>query len=119
MKEKFTQIPSTIIIDNNLDLYEFRILSYLISCSKNGVCFPGIIDIANKTSISKTTVKDRIGRLEAKKYIAKTTRTIGNGKKTSNLYKLNKKLIVTKEYRPEEKIDVELYDYDWLNEGEN
>lgn len=121
MNERFTQVPNQLIIDKNLDAYEFRILSYLISCSsKDGICFPGKKDIAEKTFISESHVKRKLKSLEENKYIKKTNRTIGSGKKTTNLYKLHKKLIVTKEYRGEEneKQSVELYDYDWINENE-
>lgn len=120
MNERFVQIIKTMITDTNLDAYEYRILSYLISCSKDGKCFPSKNTIVNELQMSKSVVKSRLENLTTKKYIYKTNRVLGTGKKTSNLYTLDKKLIVTKEYREEDKENqsVELYDYDWINNKE-
>lgn len=120
MNERFVQITKSMITDTNLDTYEYRILSYLISCSKDGKCYPSQNTIAKELKISGSLVKTRLESLTTKKYIYKTNRVLGTGKKTSNLYTLDKKLIVTKEYREEEKENqsVELYDYDWINKEE-
>lgn len=114
------QIIKLMITDKNLDAYEYRILSYLISCSKDSKCFPSQNKIACELNISKSLVKKRLENLNAKKYVFKTNRVLGTGKKTSNLYTINPKLIVTKEYREDnEPRDVELFDYDWLNTRED
>lgn len=120
MNEKFVQIIKPMITDTNLDAYEYRILSYLISCSKDGKCFPSQNKIAKELNMSKSLVKVRLDNLTNKKYIYKTNRIIGTGKKTSNLYMINEKLIVKKEYREDnEPHDKELFDYDWLNARED
>ena len=120
MNGKFTVLVTSLITDLNLDSFEYRILSYLISCSKDGQCFPSVETISEKTGIGISTVKSRLKKLVAKKYITQSNRTIGSGKKTSNIYTINQKYLVVREARYEDTkvANEELFDYDWLNGNE-
>lgn len=115
MNGKFVIILKRLVADPNIDVYEYRILSYLISCSKDGECFPSQGDISDKTGIPISTVKRKLDSLISKKYISKSNRTIGSGKRTSNIYTINHKYLVTREARYENNIENTLFDYDWLN----
>lgn len=130
MDEKFTQIKNKLIILNIHDK-AFRIACYLISCSKNGICYPSEYDIAEKLHISRNKVRDYLGELEKYKVITIEKRVIGTGKKAPSKYTISKDYLVprktkqqqlnelTEEFMQErEQIQkVELFDYDWL-EGE-
>ncbi len=117
MNGKFVIILKELVTDPRIDAYEYRILSYLISCSKDGECFPSHGDISDKTGIPVSTVKRKLDSLISKKYISKSNRTIGSGKRTSNIYTINKKYLVTREarYETNEKQE-ELFDYDWIGD---
>lgn len=130
MDEKFTQIRNKLIIS---DIHEkaFRIACYLISCSKNRICYPSEYKIAEDLHISRNKVHEYLKELEEKKIISKETRIIGKGKKASSKYIISKDYVVPKRKKQKkleqlidelygeqhEKREVkELFDYDWLNE---
>lgn len=116
MNGKFVIILKELVTDPKIDAYEYRILSYLISCSKDGECFPSHGDISDKTGIPVSTVKRKLDSLISKKYISKSNRTIGSGKRTSNIYTINHKYLVTREARYENEKQEELFDYDWIGD---
>lgn len=120
MKSYFTQIKNELILDKNISAVEYRILNLLIAYSNNGLAFPSYRKISEKLGISKETTKRAINNLEKKDYILKENRIIGSGKKTSNCYYISEKVMIAKkDYLKEAKEEIkniELFDYDWLEE---
>lgn len=128
MDEKFSQIKNKLIIS---DIHEkaFRIACYLISCSKNRVCYPSEYKIAEDLHLSRNTVHEYLKELESKKIITIEKQFIGKGKKAPSKYTISKEYVVSKmskqkrfeqlikELHDEPEIK-ELFDYDWLNEEE-
>lgn len=128
MNDKFTQIKNILI---TLDIHDksFRILCYLIACSKNRTCYPSEYMIANELSISRNKVHECLLELENKKIIKIEKRTLGKGKNVSNKYFINEKYIVTKKDKEklianldeDIKSDItreEMFDYNWLDDEE-
>lgn len=130
MNDGYTKIKNVLITSSELDELEFRIMVYLISLSKDGVCYPSITTIAESLNISKSTVIRKLQSLKAKQFIMGEKRTIGSGKKTSNVYLINEDFIskrnkkannqeLSDEEQEEFKITEEeqkIIDYDWLDE---
>ena len=104
------------LITSDLKDSDYRVLTYLIARSKNGECFPSLKTIAKELSRTKETIRKSIERLIEQKYITKQSRKIGSGKITSNLYKINEEYLVNKPKRDEQPNNVELFDYNWLDE---
>lgn len=102
----FTLIKLNLIIAPDLDVYEFRILSYLIYCSNERICFPGYDDLNKKTGISKSVIQNRIEQLEAKGYIRKLS-----NKGHKNKYEINERCFVQ-----QKKEKQEIFSYDWLGD---
>lgn len=120
MNGEFTQIKNDLITSEEIDVYEYRIVCLLISYSNDNLSFPSYRSIANILHISLKKVVDSIQSLVEKGYLLKENRTTLKGKKTSNCYYINENLIVTKKqvvqkFKKEFK-QIELFDYDWLNE---
>ena len=128
MNDKFTQIKNILI---TLDIHDksFRILCYLIACSKNRACYPSEYTIANELGISRNKVHECLLELEDKKIIKIEKRILGKGKNNSNKYVINEKYIVTKKDKEnliasldeDIKADTEraeLFDYNWLEDEE-
>ena len=116
----FTKIKNNLIV-SNLNCNEFRILCYLIARSKNGYCFPSVGTISNDIHISKRTTTRAIENLIKENYIQKENRFLGTGKRTSNLYTINEEYLAKKtkeEIFKTTQREIELVDYDWLNEEE-
>jgi len=127
--EKFTQIRNKLI---TLDIHEkaFRIACYLISHSKNGICYPSEYTIAQELNMSRNKVREYLDELEERKVISIEKRVIGTGKKAPSKYTISKDYLVpkkskqklldklTEEFMSEPVEKVELFDYDWLNGGE-
>lgn len=126
MNEKFTQIKNKLI---TLDIHDksFRILCYLIACSKNRICYPSEYTIAKELSMSRNKVHECLLELEEKKIIKIQKRILGKGKNSSNKYCINENYIVTKKDKEniiaslddDIKSDgekLELFDYNWLDE---
>lgn len=130
MNDGYTKIKNVLITSSELDELEFRIMVYLISLSKDGVCYPSITTIAESLNMSKSTVIRKLQSLKAKQFIMGEKRTIGSGKKTSNVYLINEDFIskrnkkannqeLSDEEQEEFKITEEeqkIIDYDWLDE---
>ena len=120
MKSYFTQIKNELVLDQKISAVEFRTLVLLILYSNNGLAFPSYRKISDKLGISKETAKRTINNLEKKDYILKENRIIGSGKKTSNCYYISENVMITKkDYLKEAKEEIkniELFDYDWLEE---
>lgn len=130
MNDGYTKIKNVLITSSELDELEFRIMVYLISLSKDGVCYPSITTIAESLNMSKSTVIRKLQSLKAKQFIMSEKRTIGSGKKTSNVYLINEDFIskrnkkannqeLSDEEQEEFKITEEeqkIIDYDWLDE---
>lgn len=96
---------------------KFRVLCYLISHSKNGICFPSIRTIAKDLHKGTGTIVQILEELESDNILIKENRFLGTGKKTSNLYTINKEYITDYNKKLELNIsDEEIYDYDWINE---
>ena len=58
LKGNFTTIPNEFIVNNKLDVYEFRVLCYLCkSCDNNNACYSSQQTIANNTNISIAKAK--------------------------------------------------------------
>lgn len=123
VNDRFTKIKNKLIISEIKD-FDFRILCYLIARSKNGKCFPSMPTIAKDLKKSRETIRNSLDRLLENKYIEKESRVLGTGKKTSNLYTINEEYLAKKtkqeifEETQEEVEKEELFDYDWLNDGE-
>ncbi len=130
MDDKFTQIKNKLI---TLDIHEkaFRIACYLISCSKNGICYPSEYQISKELNICRNKVREYLKELEEHKVIKIEKRTIGTGKKAPSKYTIEKDYLVPRK-KKQEQLDqltqelleerepisqVDLFDYDWL-EGE-
>lgn len=130
MNDGYTKIKNVLITSSELDELEFRIMVYLISLSKDGVCYPSITTIAESLNMSKSTVIRKLQSLKAKQFIMGEKRTIGSGKKTSNVYLINEDFISkrNKKANNQELSDEEqegfkiteeeqkIIDYDWLDE---
>lgn len=118
MNGKFTKIKNKIIVSEIKDI-DFRVLCYLIARSKDGKCFPSMTTIAHDLKKSKETIRNVIDRLIKINFIQKENRTLGAGKKTSNVYTINEDYLVRskkdKLYEIEHEV-VELEDYNWLEE---
>jgi len=121
MNEKFSKIKNELITSDMKDS-KFRVLCYLIARSKGGKCFPSIRTIANDLGKGKGTVGEIIDELIADKILTKENRFLGTGKKTSNCYNIDEKYLCTRKKSTddpdEEPKKIELFDYDWLNEGD-
>lgn len=120
MTGEFTQIRNELIISEQLDVYEYRIISLLISYSNDGLSFPSYRTIAKLLRISQKKVVDSIQSLIEKGFLLKENRTTGKGKKTSNCYYISEQFVVTKKQlmktMQKEFKKVELFSYDWLND---
>ena len=81
----FTQIRNTLLIPNNLDVYEKMIIIILRKyIFKKEYCWPSIKTIAGDAGCSESTVKKKIKSLQSKKYVGKTR----SDKYRSNVYKI-------------------------------
>ena len=125
----YTKIKNYLVTSSELDVFEFRILAYLISIQHKGVSYPSITTLMNNLGFSKATVIRKLKSLEGQQFILRENRTIGTGKKTSNQYLINEDAISRK---MEESVNTQVSDeveceisedelkimnYDWLNEG--
>ena len=125
MNEKFVQIKSSLLSEDITDV-AFRIFCILLQHSKNNLCFPSQVKIAERLKKSRTTINKAIKELEEKGLIIIEKRVLGTGKITTNCYYINEKYTVkTKlqqamEQAPkhEEKERNDILDYDWLNDKE-
>ena len=111
----FSKIKNELIV-SNLNSNDFRVMCYLIACSNSGKCFPSVETIATRINASKSTVLRSLDNLTKQKYITKANRTIGSGKKTSNLYTINEKYLINDPKEKLHKSQKELVDYNWLEE---
>ena len=83
----FTIIPNKFINDSRLDVYEFRILCYLMKLSGcNSSCYPSYETIARETGMSLSKAKNGIKNLIAHGIITKENREKKSGGAASNLY---------------------------------
>ena len=83
----FTIIPNEFINDSRLDVYEFRILCYLMKLSGcNSSCYPSYDTIARETGMSLSKAKNGIKNLIAHGIITKENREKKSGGAASNLY---------------------------------
>lgn len=125
MNEKFIQIKSSLLGEDITDI-AFRIFCILLQHSKNNLCFPSQVKIAEQLKRSRTTINKAIKELEEKGLIIKEKRTLGTGKITTNYYYIDERYTVkTKlqqamEQAPkhENKERNEILDYDWLSDKE-
>lgn len=131
MNDGYTKIKNILIASSELDDTEFRILCYLISISKKGMCYPSLITISKTLKSSKNTVIRKLKTLEEKGFILKENRTLGTGKKTSNIYLINEDAIskkLKKEIQSEANSndeefhiteeELKILDYDWTQSEE-
>lgn len=119
MNDKYTKIKNKLIIADIKDL-DFRVMCYLISRSKANKCFPSLNTIATDLKKTKETIRNVIDRLVKDNFIQKENRVVGTGKKTSNMYIINKEYVTERikqdnETKPEV---IELFDYNWLDDEE-
>lgn len=125
MNEKFIQIKSNLLSEDITDI-AFRIFCILLQHSKNNLCFPSQVKIAEQLKRSRTTINKAIKELEEKGLIIKEKRVLGTGKITTNCYYIDEKYTVkTKlqqamEQAPkhEEKEHNDILDYNWLEDKE-
>lgn len=83
----FTIIPNEFINDTRLDVYEFRILCYLMKLSGcSSSCYPSYETIARETGMSLSKAKNGIKNLIAHGIITKENREKRSGGAASNLY---------------------------------
>ena len=83
----FTIIPNEFINDSRLDVYEFRILCYLMKLSGcNSSCYPSYETIAREIGMSLSKAKNGIKNLIAHGIITKENREKKSGGTASNLY---------------------------------
>ena len=83
----FTIIPNEFINDSRLDVYEFRILCYLMKLSGcNSSCYPSYETIARETGMSLSKAKNGIKNLIEYGIITKENREKKSGGAASNLY---------------------------------
>ena len=83
----FTIIPNEFINDSRLDVYEFRILCYMMKLSGcNSSCYPSYETIARETGMSLSKAKNGIKNLIAHGIITKENRKKRSGGAASNLY---------------------------------
>ena len=83
----FTIIPNEFINDLRIDVYEFRILCYLMKLSGcNSSCYPSYETIARETGMSLSKAKNGIKNLIEYGIITKENREKKSGGAASNLY---------------------------------
>ena len=83
----FTIIPNEFINDSRIDVYEFRILCYLMKLSGcNSSCYPSYETIARETGMSLSKAKNGIKNLIECGIITKENREKKSGGAASNLY---------------------------------
>lgn len=122
----YTKIKNILITSSKLDDTEFRILTYLISISKNRMSYPSIRKMAESIHSSDTTIKRKLQQLQEKGFILKENRVLGAGKKTSNVYLINEDVILKPKKKDDQLESEELKfksekiqtisDYDWIYE---
>lgn len=87
LKGNFTTIPNKFIVNNELDVYEFRALCYLCKiCDNNNACYPSQQTIANNTNISIAKVKKAVKRLMELGIVTVENRFKENGSNNTNIY---------------------------------
>ena len=83
----FTIIPNEFINDSRIDVYEFRILCYLMKLSGcNSSCYPSYETIARETGMGLSKAKNGIKKLIEYGIITKENREKKSGGAASNLY---------------------------------
>ena len=131
MNEKFTQFKNQLYF-LKIKPTTFKIACYLISCSKNGICFPSGYTIEKDLKITRKIVYECIKELEDVGFLLKENRFTGKGKRTSNCYLINEEYLVTRKEKQQvitqlsdelqdlsERDKQELtqvFEYDWLND---
>jgi len=76
-----------LIMDKNLDVFEFRILAYLVSRSdSNNFCFPSYTTIEKDLKIIRSKAISGVKKLIELGYISVENRILGNDRQTSNGY---------------------------------
>lgn len=115
--EHFYQIKKKLIVEKISD-NAFRICSLLISYAEADEAFPSIRTMAKILDKSKTTISAGVKELEDKSILKKINRTTGNGKKCSNLYKINKKYLVPLNFKETKNQMEEVFTYNWLGSDE-
>ena len=84
---RFTIIPNFLVMDKNLDVFEFRILTYLICRSdRDNFCYPSYSTIEKDLKISRSKIIGAIKKLKKLKYITVENRIFDNDRQTSNGY---------------------------------
>jgi len=89
-KGQFTIVSNSLVMDKNLDAFEFRILAYLISRSdNNNFCFPSYATIEKDLKISRSKIIGAIKKLKELEYITVESRIFDNDRQTSNGYTIS------------------------------
>ncbi len=87
LEGNFTMIPNNYINDPRLDVYEFRVLCYLMSLTDdNFCCYPSYGTIAQMTGVSGTKVINAIKKLESCGIITKECRDRKDSSHATNYY---------------------------------
>ena len=83
----FTMIPNNFINDTRLDVYEFRVLCYLLKLSDdNFCCYPSYDTIAKETGMSLSKTMRVIKKLISYNVIAKECRETKSNDHNTNFY---------------------------------
>ena len=83
----FTIIPNEFINDTRLDVYEFRVVCYLLKLSdSNCSCYPSYETISRETNMSLSKAKSAVKNLIEYGIITKENREKKSGGAASNLY---------------------------------
>ena len=83
-------IPNNFINDTRLDVYEFRVLCYLLKLADNNLyCYPSYETIVNETGMSKSKAISSIKALISYGYIVKECRENSKKEHFSNCYTLS------------------------------
>lgn len=84
---RYVQAFNQIILDKNLNNFEFRLYLYLkIYAGKNGIAFPSQDKIISELSISKPKLIQTLKSLQEKKYLIIEKEKTSNGYSKNNYY---------------------------------
>jgi DNA replication protein DnaD len=87
--DTFVVVPSKYRL-MKVDAIAQSVFFWLCSYADNttGECFPSISTLAKLCKVSRTTIKNRIKKLEQAGLVKKTVRKIPDGKNITNLYQI-------------------------------
>lgn len=117
---RFYKLYDVVLSDNKLNLTDKVIYSIVDALSqKDGYCYASNESIAKKMCKSKKTIQSSINKLVELHYFTKWS--LKNNHKNYRMLTTNKSILESeeefKQLKQKARQNVELFDYDWLNEN--